>query len=279
MNHPNATLPNVLTFMWCLWKSRNDHLFNRQQLHPAQIQHMANALNHNLELSNIEQVTNMNKNVQTNKIVLQDVQGNTQVTGSQLPLHGRTLKTDLMIKGTKVFSDAAWKTKKAPELSSVTGIGVFIQIQEIHRSGMIMIQASTPMAPSILQAEAEALLVAARIALALQLQGHTFLTDNSTLASSAATQSTSLEQVPWEIRRIIADYRNLIRYSTTAVYHIKRDINGVAHNCAHQALRQNLSQPIFSCSSSAHRSVDCPFLHAVQQMQMSNLVIHTMSMS
>jgi hypothetical protein len=77
MNHPNATLPNVLTFMWCLWKSRNDHLFNRQQLHPAQIQHMANALNHNLELSNIEQVTNMNKNVQTNKTVLQDVQGNT----------------------------------------------------------------------------------------------------------------------------------------------------------------------------------------------------------
>jgi hypothetical protein len=126
MNHPNATLPNVLTFMWCLWKSRNDHLFNRQQLHPAQIQHMANALNHNLELSNIEQVTNMNKNVQTNKIVLQDVQGNIQVTGSQLPLHGQTLKTDLMIKGTKVFSDAAWKTKKAPELSSVTGIGVFI---------------------------------------------------------------------------------------------------------------------------------------------------------
>jgi hypothetical protein len=73
---------------------------------------------------------------------------------------------------------------------------------------MIMIQASTPMAPSILQAEAEALLVAARIALALQLQGHTFLTDNSTLVSSAATQSTSLEQVPgrsegsWQITEI-----------------------------------------------------------------------------
>jgi hypothetical protein len=66
MNHPKTTLPNVLTFMWCLWKSRNDHLFNRQQLHPAQIQHMANALNHNLEMSDVLQVSKQKKHVQIN---------------------------------------------------------------------------------------------------------------------------------------------------------------------------------------------------------------------
>jgi hypothetical protein len=37
INHPHANLLNVLTFMWCLWKSRNDYLFNREKTHPIQI--------------------------------------------------------------------------------------------------------------------------------------------------------------------------------------------------------------------------------------------------
>jgi hypothetical protein len=98
MNHPNATLPNVLTFMWCLWKSRNDHLFNRQQLHPAQIQHMANALNHNLEMSDVLQVSKLNKHVQITRSNMQEQGEDMQATGNQLPPQGHTLRTDLMIK-------------------------------------------------------------------------------------------------------------------------------------------------------------------------------------
>jgi hypothetical protein len=193
MNHPNATLPNVLTFMWCLWKSRNDHLFNRQQLHPAQIQHMANALNHNLEMSDVLQVSKLKKHVQITRSNMQEQGEDMQVTGNQLPPQGHTLRTDLMIKGTKVFTDAAWKTKKAPGLPSATGIGIFIQVQEDDRSAMVMIQASIPTAPSVLQAEAEALLAAARITSALHLRGHTFLMDSIILASATATDLRTLE--------------------------------------------------------------------------------------
>jgi hypothetical protein len=54
--------------------------------------------------------------------------------------------------------------------------------------------------------------LAARIASTL-LQLHTFLTDISVLAAAAASDLTTLEQVPWEIRRHIAEYSQLAFFS------------------------------------------------------------------
>jgi hypothetical protein len=65
--------------------------------------------------------------------------------------------------------------------------------------------------------------------------------------------------------------------SNAAVYHIKRDINGVAHNCAHQAIKQDVSTPIYSCTNSTHRIFSCPLFSAVKQMQSQDLVIRAVN--
>jgi hypothetical protein len=137
-----------------------------------------------------------------------------------------------------------------------TGIGLYCQLLRQNREETIMIQASTAQPSSPLLAETAALLLASKIASQLQAQGVTFLTDNLILAKAAATSSVTNEQVPWELRQQIADYKRASEQLFPKIYHIKRSLNGVAHDCAKQALQRPQSLPIFSCLNSAHRSVD-----------------------
>jgi hypothetical protein len=243
------------------------------ELHPSHADSRIGA--HSLQVHVQPQISSL----QVSARPLQGSDGARRTPDNSLPSQGDTLKTDVMIHGTKIYSDATWKTKKTPGRAGTTstGIGVYCQIGESNFNISALIQASTPTTPSVLQAEAEAFLLAARIASILRLKQPTFLTDCSTLAKAAVAPSVSHPQIPWEIRRYIVNYFNLTQSLGAAVYHIKRDINGVAHNCAHQAIRQNVSEPIFSCSNSAHKNISCPLLSAVKQMQSHDIVIHAVN--
>lgn len=182
MNHPHASLQNILTFMWCIWKSRGDCLFDRKKGAPHQINVNAQAIQNNLELCYLTETP-----LQVQQQLVQALSSHT------LPAPGNTINTDLGIVGPKMYSDAAWKTRRSPGTagSMVTGLGIFCQFQEERCSTNILIQASISTALSSLQAEAFALLLAARVAALLQLQQVTFLTDNLSLAKAASTKAES----------------------------------------------------------------------------------------
>jgi hypothetical protein len=103
MNHPHASLQNILTFMWCLWKSRNDCLFDRKKGEPYQINLNAQAI-----LNNLEIVIASDPSLQ-----VQPKSQNPAGTAA-FPVQGETLKSDLVIAGAKVYSDASWKCNKIP---------------------------------------------------------------------------------------------------------------------------------------------------------------------
>jgi hypothetical protein len=222
---------------------------------------MTNAIKQNLELLDTLQVHRLQSKA--------DVQ-------EELTYQGNTIRTDMQIQGSKIFSDATWKKRRSlnTQENLRTGIGLYCQLLRQNREETIMIQASTAQPSSPLLAETAALLLASKIASQLQAQGVTFLTDNLILAKAAATSSVTNEQVPWELRQQIADYKRASEQLFPKIYHIKRSLNGVAHDCAKQALRRPQSLPIFSCLNSAHRSVGiCLVALSLQNIDLQGFVL------
>uniref|UniRef100_N1QRP3 Putative beta-D-xylosidase 2 n=1 Tax=Aegilops tauschii TaxID=37682 RepID=N1QRP3_AEGTA len=68
-----------------------------------------------------------------------------------------------------------------------------------QRSMQVQIQASTEPTFSPLQAEAHALVLAARVTQLLQISQPTFLTDNLSLAKAAASKNVLADAIPWEL--------------------------------------------------------------------------------
>jgi hypothetical protein len=118
------------------------------------------------------------------------------------------------------------------------------------------------------------MILGAKVVSLLKIEHVTFLSDNLTLTRAAAASSPVSQQVPWEIRLQVSEFSRITEAIPHVVYHVKRDINGIAHNCAHQAIRQALSSPIFSCSNSSHRNSLCPISSIFQSLSSQGYVIH-----
>lgn len=263
MQHPYGSITNILNFLWCIWKARNDHLFDRKKHSPSHVYLASLALTVDTDI------------LVTNSADLQDV-SKPQAPLDRLPAQGTSLRTDLLVKGPKDFSDAAFKTKKVPGLmqgTSATGIGVYIAWPQLQFEINVQVQASAPLTESPLQAEALALSLAAQLALKLNILHPTFLTDCLTLASSAATGKLQDPSIPWCIRKPLAIYFKHANSMQPQVFHISREVNGIAHNLAHQVFSSS-NEPQICCFASAHRHISCPVVALLSNLQVQGFTIH-----
>jgi hypothetical protein len=268
MNHPHASLPNIFTFMWCIWKSRNDLLFGRRNGMPYQISINAQALRNNLELYDA-----------SSYCIQESRTKHRQKTGSEttVPHQGTTISSERIIDGPVIFADASWKCRKVSDADGrqLTGIGVFIRDDSADRKWCIMIQASVAHEHSVFQAEARALLLAATIARILDIRGPTFLTDNQVLAKIAASRKLDHHLLEWNARNSLANFFDVTSNTTPQVFHISRNLNGVAHKCAAQVLRRSLNTPIYACSSSTHSQETCPVVSILKNVNLQDFVLNT----
>jgi hypothetical protein len=117
-------------------------------------------------------------------------------------------------------------------------LGVYATYKKDDHQFHIMIQASTSLTSSVFEAEAQALSLAAKIANLLNIDRPTFLADNQVLAKVAASRRLDNPLLNWESRNTLATF---FQDSTAIqqVYHIRRNSNEVAHNCANQELRRS----------------------------------------
>uniref|UniRef100_A0ACD5YIE9 Uncharacterized protein n=1 Tax=Avena sativa TaxID=4498 RepID=A0ACD5YIE9_AVESA len=161
--HPTLNLNFLFTFLWCLWKSRNDNRFNRKAGLPQQVVIQSFALINNLEASSL---------VPDSKRI------------SSPANLGLSVPSDFHFTGPKLYADASWKLRPPLNLATA-GLGVyFAESTELGRTD-VFILASIGGVESALQAEAHAMLLATHFASALKLKEPVFFTDCLNFAKSA----------------------------------------------------------------------------------------------
>ena len=190
--HPQASLTNIMTFLWCIWKARNDVLFDRKVVKPMHVSQAMQAILNNQELDlqplqigqGISQIEHkeylfINSNQQGHVGIM-------QATGSSC----------------RVFTDAAWKAER----QNITGIGIYIELAKEHQQVNISILVFEKPIHSPLQAEAMALQVAAKVLSTVAAGDIIFFTDSQVLAQAAQARDILRRPGHWEIRNQLANF-------------------------------------------------------------------------
>jgi hypothetical protein len=161
INHPTNTIQHIFTFLWCLWKMRNEKLFSNEEGLPNQV-------------------------IIRTHVLLNSLQINTSIDPPNKPI---ALPQELTYAGPKVFlDDAAWRPQTNRRTTKV-GIGIYMSWEANSQVIDVFIAAKTTNIASPLQAKAAALITSAQIASYILLQDPSYFTDNLSLAKAAAGPS------------------------------------------------------------------------------------------
>jgi ribonuclease HI len=231
-NHPHINTKNLYTFLWCLWKSRNDTLFGKKIRNPAQLFATFNAI---LQGSNLEGMLQHADHTKPCEDQLQHIR----------PIIMET-QAPSFVAGCSIFCDAAWKLDGSAQ-EAPAGIGIYIQVDNNQHFKQLHIAAMSPPVGSTLQAGALALVLATKLAVVIQLQEPQFFTDSTILAQAASTNYILSAMSHWEIRPQLATIQASSSFQANRVKHISRSLNVKAHHLARLATRINSTSVAIRC--------------------------------
>lgn len=237
-HHPQISIISLYTFLWCIWKSRNDERLCRKSSSPSQVYAAAAAIikSTNLEVTTSTQITDAICFTDSREPEDVSMQAHEQSIQQAVLVPGKTIKDISNISAPIVFSDAAWSPGPDGK-PAIAGLGIFIQLGGDRHCSQLCISAISPPVTSAIQAEAFSLMLASQIAGILRLQQATFLTDNAVLATAATAQNMILTPGHWSIRPQLAHIATSVAFDTSRVYHISRGYNFRAHHQAKLALK------------------------------------------
>jgi hypothetical protein len=191
------------------------------------------------------------------------------------PIQGETVPNYVDFAGNKIFVDAAWKLRPGHRLAR-PGISVYMVLPGDHGEvADVFISAKSTPVESVIQAEAQALVLASHIASSMMLRSPVFFSDNLNLARTAASPGATSQASCWEIRRHAIEFQNSTELLSARIFHVRRSINVGTHYCAKQAKSSTATRPIRSCGNPAHRANVCPVLVAIARLHLPEYMIQT----
>lgn len=104
-----------------------------------------------------------------------------------------------------------------------------------------------------MEAEAHALLLGARLAVALNLQDATLHTDNQVVASTSQARSSRVQPGHWSLWPVLAEFEAITGTKLFSVNKNRREANKIAGTLAKRARHATIQDTcLFSCQALAH---------------------------
>jgi hypothetical protein len=249
--HPYISVVNMYTFLWCLWKTRNDALFGRKANKPS---HVYTAMKAILQEASMDQLPMQDCTLPQ---TMRDTQGELE---NQVP--GASVRDLSIFAGPVLFSDASWRPIQGRQLAPA-GLGVYIRNLGSQHCTEVHIAAISPPVASVLQAEAFALRLAVMVSNCLQIPYAGMFTDNNTLSRAAATNNIIEDPGHWELAPLLASLINNRSFDQYKIFHVARHLNFKADYLAKLTLRLLNRDTSFRCLCTSPASGRCPIREAL----------------
>lgn len=259
----SSAIALIFSTLWCIWKARNDLLFNSKAWSTFQVIQNAKAL-----VSAQQEEHRSDSIAATSDISLVP-------RATLFSSYDRTR----IEKGSNFYVDAAWRGQRdVPTIffadqSSKAGLGVFLCLPNQANQKAILFAAQAQVS-SALEAEAKAMELATYISNKMQLQEANFFTDNQVLADAVKRQDSLHNPGNWKIRPSLSAIIKNTQDSRAQVYKIKRKNNKMSHNQAQYVYNLfDVGQVFVVCSGFSHSRDSCPVKAQINDLNVQSCTL------